>query len=93
MAQASEHMNAKVSPYLAFLTDMHAAVPAMSVPAASGNANEDNVYLDDNGKKMDIHKLPQSTRTLLEDYRFIQYDISVGKNYLRDTNFMDVPLK
>ncbi len=33
VAQAADHMNAKVSPYLAFLTEMHSKIAAMEPPA------------------------------------------------------------
>ncbi len=28
---------------------------------------------------------------MLHDYQLIQYDMSVGKNYLKDTGFVDLP--
>ena len=31
------------------------------------------------------------TKQLLADYRLIQYDITTGKNYLKDTSFMTLP--
>ena len=36
---------------------------------------------------MDIHVLNHP----LADYKLIQYDITTGKNYLKDTSFMDLP--
>ncbi len=30
MAQTAEHLNAKVSPYLALLTELHDEIPAMA---------------------------------------------------------------
>ena len=35
IAQAAEQMDAKVSPYLAFLTDMHAHIAAMEPPVVN----------------------------------------------------------
>ena len=31
------------------------------------------------------------TKQLLADYQLIQYDITSGKNYLKDTDFMQLP--
>ncbi len=28
---------------------------------------------------------------MLHDYQLIQYDMSIGKNYLKDTGFVDLP--
>ena len=42
MAMAAEHMNAKVSPFLAMLTELHQEVPAMSrvITSSGGNGQE-----------------------------------------------------
>ena len=87
-SQAAEHMNAKVSPYLAFLTAMHEQIPAMSIPASSGESGDDPVYLDASGAQIHTKDLSATAKQLLHDYQLIQYDVSVGKNYLKDTGFM-----
>lgn len=97
MAQTAEHMNARVSPYLAFLTDLHRAVPAMEPPVVNVTQGWDRIpegsplYLDASGRRLNPAELPQSTQRMLRDYRLIQYDITAGKSYLRDLGFMDVP--
>jgi hypothetical protein len=35
--------------------------------------------------------LSAEQKSLLKDYKLIQYDITVGKNYLKDLGFMDLP--
>lgn len=89
MAQAAEHLNAKVSPYLAFLTEMHAAIPAISVPASAGDASKP-VYLDADGNRIQPKNLTTQQKELLHDYQLIQYDLTAGKQYLKNTNFMTV---
>ncbi|MEJ5921239.1 LTA synthase family protein [Bifidobacterium thermophilum] len=89
MAQAAQHLNAKVSPYLAFLTDMHAAIPAMSVPASAGDSNQP-VYLDAEGNRILQKNLSAQQKELLHDYQLIQYDLTAGKQYLKNTDFMTV---
>lgn len=40
---------------------------------------------------MDMKTLSSKAKQLLADYKMVQYDMSVGKNYLMDLGFMDVP--
>lgn len=97
VAQAADHMNAKVSPYLAFLTEMHSKIAAMEPPVANKVQGWDripegqNIYLDQNGNPMSTDDFDKETKQLLADYKLIQYDITAGKNYLKDTDFMTLP--
>lgn len=97
VAQAAEHMDAEVSPYLAFLTEMHAKIAAMEPPVVNKIQGWDripegqNIYLDQNGNPMSTDDFDKETKQLLADYKLIQYDITAGKNYLKDTDFMTLP--
>lgn len=97
VAQAAEHMDAKVSPYLAFLTEMHSKISAMEPPVVNNIQGWDripegqNIYLNSKGEPMAEDDFDAETKQLLADYRLIQYDITAGKNYLKDTSFMDLP--
>lgn len=97
VAQAAEHMDAKVSPYLAFLTEMHSKISAMEPPVVNNIQGWDripegqNIYLSSKGEPMAEDDFDAETKQLLADYRLIQYDITTGKNYLKDTSFMDLP--
>lgn len=97
VAQAADHMNAKVSPYLAFLTEMHSKIAAMEPPVVNKIQGWDripegqNIYLDQNGNPMSTDDFGKETKQLLADYKLIQYDITAGKNYLKDTDFMTLP--
>ena len=97
VAQAADHMNAKVSPYLAFLTEMHSKIAAMEPPVVNKIQGWDripegqNIYLDQNGNPMSTDDFDKETKQLLADYKLIQYDITAGKNYLKDTEFMTLP--
>ncbi|MBW3094308.1 LTA synthase family protein [Bifidobacterium sp. 64T4] len=90
-AQLASHLDAKVSPYLAFLTEMHQAIPALSVPSSAGGNSEDPVYLDANGNRVSKKDLPKTAKAMLHEYQLIQYDMSAGKNYLKSTGFVDFP--
>ena len=97
VAQAADHMNAKVSPYLAFLTEMHSKIAAREPPVVNKIQGWDripegqNSYLDQNGNPMSTDDFDKETKQLLADYKLIQYDITAGKNYLKDTDFMTLP--
>lgn len=97
VAQAADHMNAKVSPYLAFLTEMHSKIAAMEPPVVNKIQGWDripegqNIYLDQDGNPMSTDDFDKETKQLLADYKLIQYDITAGKNYLKDTDFMTLP--
>ena len=97
VAQAADHMNAKVSPYLAFLTEMHSKIAAMEPPVVNKIQGWDripegqNIYLDQNGNPMSTDDFDKETKQLLADYKLIQYDITAGKNYLKDTDFITLP--
>ena len=100
VAQAAEHMDAKVSPYLAFLTEN--ALQDLGHGTAGGH---NNIQGWDR-----IRKVRTSTLTPRAGYPWPksgfrrrdqaadgglqsshQYDITTGKNYLKDTSFMDLP--
>lgn len=97
VAQAAEHMDAKVSPYLAFLTEMHSKISAMEPPVVNNIQGWDripegqNIYLNAKGEPMAESDFDAETKQLMADYKLIQYDITTGKNYLKDTSFMDLP--
>ncbi|MBT1174615.1 LTA synthase family protein [Bifidobacterium sp. LC6] len=97
VAQAAEHMDAKVSPYLAFLTQMHAKIAAMEPPVVNKIQGWDripegqSIYLNQDGEPMNEEDFDEATKQLLADYKLIQYDITAGKNYLKDTDFMTLP--
>lgn len=97
VAQAAEHMDAKVSPYLAFLTEMHSKISAVEPPVVNNIQGWDripegqNIYLNSKGEPMAEDDFDAETKQLLADYRLIQYDITTGKNYLKNTSFMTLP--
>lgn len=94
MTQAAEQMNAKVSPYLALLDELHQEVPAMSRSIDAGvwsDHDGEPTYLDNQGNVINPKTLSAKAKELLADYKMVQYDMSAGKNYLMDMGFMDVP--
>lgn len=92
MSLAAEHMNAKVTPYLAFLDAARGDIPAMErlVLGAGGFTDDTSTtYLDAEGNAMKHRNLSKQARQTLRDYRLIQYDMTAGKGYLAETGFFD----
>ena len=90
-------MNAKVSPYVAFLTKLHKHISAMEPPVVNTIQGWDRIpegqpiYLDHDGRPMVYSAMDEQTKQLLDDYKLIQYDVTAGKNYTRNTNFFTMP--
>lgn len=92
MATAAEHMNAKVTPYLALLTELHNKIPSISRMGSSNTKWENSsamMLLAENGTTIGSKSLTKEQKTYLDDYRLIQYDITAGKGYLYDTKFFE----
>lgn len=99
MAQAAEHMNAQVSPYLAFLTQAHTLIPAMeptlqtSTDWSFDTTVTPNTYLDAQGQQINVDHLSAEQKQVLTDYQLIQYDMTVGKGYLTHWGWTKLPQK
>lgn len=94
MAQAAEHMGARVSPYLAMLTRLHQAAPATTRLAQTLGEwkNSDTVtVLGNDGKIIPGDALNDEAKTALADYAMVQYDMTVGGHWLEGMGFTDVP--
>ena len=98
-AQAAEHMGAKVSPFTAFLTELHDKISAIEPPVANQIQDWNRIpagqtnYLDAQGQPMNARDFDRATRQLLNDYKLIQYDIMAGKHYLQGTGFTATPTR
>ena len=98
-AQAAEHMDAKVSPFTAFLTELHDKISAIEPPVANQIQDWNRIpagqtnYLDAQGQPMNARDFDRATRQLLNDYKLIQYDIMAGKHYLQGTGFTTTPTR
>lgn len=93
IASAAEHMNAKVSPFLALLTELHEEVPSMGRFASTNDSwgSGSATYLNSDGFIVKKKNLSQKARQLLKDYSLVQYDMTSGKNYLQNMNFTQIP--
>ena len=92
-AQLAEHTNSKVSPFVAMLTVSHQNIPAIwrSHSTAQFNDSLDGLMgFDQNGKIIKPDNYSNDQIDVLNDYRLIEYDLTKGKNYLRETDFFKV---
>ncbi|MFT8470750.1 MAG: sulfatase-like hydrolase/transferase [Oenococcus sp.] len=96
-ALSAEHMNVKVSPFLAMLTELRQQLPASSNALAKSGSdiwqtdNRKNIYLDDQGQQLQNNQFSPAQRSLLRDYRMIQYDIVKGRHYIKNDGFLNNP--
>jgi hypothetical protein len=74
-------VGAPLPPWYALLHDLYASVPAM----------EQGIYVDGKGDSHPRRQLPPGAQQLLDDYRLLQYDLSVGKRYTEDVMFEQAP--
>lgn len=79
---ALKQMNQKVTPYYALLTKVQEEVPAM---AKNFSDNTNSLYVNQNSKAVNEKDLTAKQKKLIQDYKLVQYDLTVGKNYTRKT--------
>lgn len=77
---AAERAGAAVTPYYALLTELRRQVPAL----------EGQTLLGPGGTREPRSQLSPGARQLLQDYRLVQYDLSVGRRYA-DSQLLALP--
>lgn len=88
-AMVAEQTNSKVSPYYALLTKIYQTTPAEFLGGESSSSTERKVdYVNSEGKLISSKQLTKEQKEVLEDLKIIQYDITAGKHYVKNTNFM-----
>jgi phosphoglycerol transferase MdoB-like AlkP superfamily enzyme len=86
MAMALDQANAKVSPYQALLTKVHAELPAITINYYGCKGFE--LVDKKTGHLVKEKALNKKQRQLLHDLRIVQYDLTQGKGYsLRSKSF------
>ena len=74
-------LDVPVPPYYGLLHDLREQLPAMGV----------GMYVDANDRPLRRTQLTPEQQRVLDDYRLIQYDLSIGKRYSEETMFGDPP--
>ncbi|GEO64310.1 LTA synthase family protein [Companilactobacillus nantensis] len=77
---ALKQMNQKVTPYYALLTKIQEDVPAM---AKNISDNTNSLYVGQDSKEVAEKDLTAKQKKLIDDYKLVQYDLTVGKNYTK----------
>lgn len=91
-AMVAEKVNAKISPYYALLTAVYQQIPAIYMgnnPSSEKRRVVD--YVTENEQILTEKQLSAEQKEILEDLRLIQYDITAGENYVKETKFMQLP--
>jgi len=79
---ALRQMNQKVTPYYALLTKVQEKLPAM---ADNIDETSNDLYVDKNSQEVKSDQLTAKQKKLIHDYKLVQYDLTVGKGYSRQT--------
>jgi hypothetical protein len=73
------------------LTNIYQSLPAFYIGTESNDTSVRNVeYVTEDEKIVNEQNLTEEQKELLSDLRIIQYDITAGKNYVKDTDFMKI---
>ena len=83
-AMALSQANIKTTPYYALIAAVSTKVPAaVSNPATTeGNTyNGAQVFMTDKNRMLNQNELSSEQKTIMSDYRLIQYDLVAGKQY------------
>lgn len=86
-ALALKQAGIQVTPYYALMTELLEKVPPMTTnPNSSANNkyNGSQVFVTEDGKIVDEDALSDAQKTIMDDYRMIQYDLAVGHQYAAD---------
>lgn len=88
IALTAKQVNAKVSAYYALLTKVQEELPAIKVYAYKNGKNP--VFVNNDGKTVKYRDLSKKQKELYDDLKLVQYDLTVGKQYLFKTNFFNI---
>lgn len=88
VALTAEQTNSKVSPYYALLTEIQKELPTIKVYAYNDGKNP--VFVDKKGKTVKYKQLTKKQKSLYDDLKLVQYDLTAGNQYLYKTKFFNV---
>lgn len=83
-ALAFEQANIKVTPFYALLTQVTNELPASTIDPVNSVSNRYNgkqVFVTDDNKIISEKDLTKEQKVILNDYRYIQYDLVAGEQY------------
>lgn len=80
-ALALEVGNNKVTPYYALLTEVSKELPTISTNITGADIGSDSLLINQDNKFIKENDLTPKQQQLLHDYRLIQYDLLIGKQF------------
>lgn len=86
IAMTLAQTNSKVTPYEALLTKVWQELPAFSVDSTGKSSAPQ--FINEHGKVVKYSSFTKKQKQLWHDYLFVQYDLTAGKNYLKDSGMM-----
>lgn len=88
LALATAQTNSKVSPYLALLSDVQSKLPVLTIDSTKEDTTTSSELklVSEDGKTVSTKDLTKEQKEILEDYKLIQYDITAGKQYVKQTD-------
>lgn len=86
IAMVLKQMNSKVTPYQALLTKVWQELPTFSVDS-TGTTNKPQ-FINQEGKKVKYSSFTAKQKKLWHDYLLVQYDLTAGKNFVKNTGMM-----
>ena len=86
IAMVLKQTNSKVTPYQALLTKVWQELPTFSVDSTGTTSNPQ--FINQKGKKVKYSSFTTKQKKLWHDYLLVQYDLTAGKNFVKNTGMM-----
>lgn len=86
IAMVLKQMNSKVTPYQALLTKVWQELPTFSVDSTGTTSKPQ--FINQEGKKVKYSSFTAKQKKLWHDYLLVQYDLTAGKNFVKNTGMM-----
>lgn len=63
-------------------------MPAITTKSAANSTGNSNIaFINEKGQNVKYKDLTSDQKQLLKEYELVQYDMTVGNNYLKDMDF------
>lgn len=86
IAMVLKQTNSKVTPYQALLTKVWQELPTFSVDSTGTTSKPQ--FINQEGKKVKYSSFTAKQKKLWQDYLLVQYDLTAGKNFVKNTGMM-----
>lgn len=88
MSLVQKQTRTKTTPYTALLETVLDELPAITTKSAANSTGNSNIaFINEKGQNVKYKDLTSDQKQLLKEYKLVQYDMTVGNNYLKDMDF------